>query len=405
VIKENRTYDQVFGDMARGNNDSSLCTYGREVTPNHHALADEFILLDNYYCNGVVSADGHQWATQGVITDYQEKMFGGHPRGYDFGTDPLANAGCNFLWDSALQHGLSFRNYGEFDFPELVSKTDNWFDVYAEFKKSQQVKFQQSILMDTLRKYSCPDYPGWNLAIPDVMRVQCFLKELKQYEKTGDLPRLLIVYLPQDHTAGVSKDHPSPRALIADNDLALGQLIDGISHSRFWPKTVIFVNEDDPQDGWDHVDGHRSLCLVVSPYAKRNAVISKFYNQDSVLRTMERILGLPSSNQLTAVAPLMDDCFTAKPDLTPYTAKANQIALDERSLKVDSSMSKDERNLIAATKRLDLSRPDRINDDTFNRILWHASKGNAQYPSKVAGAHGKGLKNLHLKLVPAKNDD
>lgn len=407
VIKENRTYDQVFGDLPKGNNDPALCTYGREVTPNHHALAEEFVLLDNYYCNGVVSADGHQWATQGVLTDYQEKMFGGHPRGYDFGTDPLANAACNFLWDSALQHGLSFRNYGEFDFPNLVPDTTSWFDVYANFKKTdQQLRFQQSVPMDRLRKYTCAEYPGWNLAIPDVLRVQVFLKELKQYEKNGNLPNLLIVYLPQDHTAGLSKDHPSPRACVADNDLALGQLVEGISHSRFWAKTAIFVNEDDPQDGWDHVDGHRSPCLVISPYAKRQLVLSRFYNQDSVLHTIERILGLPSSNQMTAQAAVMDECFTSVPDLTPYNSKPNQIELDERAGKHVSKASKEELKLIATSNRLDFSRPDRINDDTFNRILWHASKGmNARYPAKLAGAHGRGLKNLKLQLIDTRETD
>jgi len=400
VIKENRTYDQLFGDLPRGNNDPRLCTYGRNVTPNHHALAEEFVLLDNYYCNGVVSADGHQWATQGAVTDYQEKMFGGFARGFDFGTDALCYAQCNFLWDSVLKSGQSVRNYGEFDFPALTSRNATWFDVHADAQKQNpQITFRQSVALETLRKYTSTEYPGWNLAIPDVVRMKGFLKELKQYEKSGQWPNLLIVYLPQDHTAGVGDDHPTPRAYMADNDLALGQLVEAISHSRFWPNTAIFVNEDDPQDGWDHVDGHRSLCLVISPFSKRHVVISNFYNQLSVLHTIERILGITSGGQLTAQAPTMDACFTNVPNLSAYEAKANQIPLDERNKRAASVTGK-ERKLMEASKTFDFSRPDRVDDDTFNRILWHASMGmNARYPAEVAGAHGKGLKALNLKLI------
>ena len=166
--------------------------------------------------------------------------------------------------------------------------------------------------------------------------MEAFLKEFKEYEKSGDWPNFVIVYLPQDHTAGTNPDYPTPRALVADNDLALGRLVEAVSHSRFWPKTAIFVNEDDPQDGWDHVDGHRSLCLVVSPYVKRHAVVSQFYNQLSVLHTIERILGLPSTAQLAAQAPTMEACFTDTPALTPYTARPNIIPLDEPNKQVNS---------------------------------------------------------------------
>ena len=399
VIKENRTYDQIFGDMSRGNNDPKLCTYGSDVTPNHHALAENFVLLDNYYCNGVVSADGHQWATQGIVTDYQEKMFGGHVRSYDFGSDSLCFAACNFLWDSVLARGLTVRNYGEFDFPKLLPERSNWYDVYEDSKKQNpQITMQHSVPMQTLRKHTCTEYAGWNLAIPDTIRIKSFLNELRTFEETGQWPNLLIVYLPQDHTAGLGEDHPSPRAFVADNDLALGQLVDAVSHSKFWSKTAIFVNEDDPQDGWDHVDGHRSLCLVISPYAKRREVVSQFYNQLSVLHSIQRIFGLPGSNQLTQQAPLMNACFNNVPDFTPYTSRPNQIALDEHN-KRQSSLDSKERKLFSASKRIDFSRPDRADEDTFNKILWYSSKGiNAPYPAKLSGAHGTGLKELNLKL-------
>ncbi len=405
VIKENRTYDQVFGDLSQGNGDPKLCTYGRRITPNQHALAEEFVLLDNYYCNGVVSADGHQWATQGTVSDYQEKAFGGHPRGYFFGTDALAYAGCNFIWDSALLHGRSFRNYGELDFSRLVPG-GKWFDVYRDFQgKAGKITFKPSMQLETLRKYTCPTFPGWNLAIPDVVRIEAFLKEFKAYERSGDWPDFVIVYLPQDHTAGTSPDYPTPRALVADNDLAVGRLVEAISHSRFWPKTAVFVNEDDPQNGWDHVDGHRSLCLVISPYVKRHAVVSQFYNQLSVLHTIGHILGLPSTVQLAAQAPAMEACFTGTPALTPYTARPNIIPLDERN-KPANVLQGVERQLALASEAMDLSQPDRINEDSFNRILWHASMGiNTPYPAQFAGAHGRGLKALKLKRTLLKDDD
>lgn len=413
VLKENRTYDQVFGDIKRGNGDSSLCIYGRDVTPNHHALAEQFALLDNYYCNGVLSADGHQWATQGITTDYQEKTFGGWARSYDFGSDPLAFAPTDFIWDNALLHGLSFRNYGEFAWPSVVPGSAKWLDMYTG-----KATFTQSVSVASLRRYSAPNYPGWNLKIPDSLRMDRFLEEFHQFEKTGNWPNLIFIYLPQDHTSGKSANAPTPRAHVADNDLALGRLVEAISKSRFWPKTCIFVNEDDPQDGFDHVDGHRSLCLVVSPYTKRGAVVSKFYNQTSVLHTIERILGLPPMNQFDAAAPTMEDCFTAKPDLTPYTALKNNIPIDEYasgakpSINEPSGPDRKAPVPIPASPHtsvdFDLSRPDRINDDAFNRLLWLDAKGpDVPYPAHLAGAHGRGLKALGLRLdaTSRKDDD
>jgi hypothetical protein len=411
VLKENRTYDQVFGDLKQGNGDPSLCLYGRDVTPNHHALAEQFVLLDNYYCNGVVSADGHQWATQGITTDYQEKSWGGWTRSYDFGTDPLAFAPTDFIWDNALLHGLSFRNYGEFCWPAVVPPSAKWRDVYTG-----NATFTQTVSVASLRRYTAPNYPGWNLKIPDQLRVDRFLEEFRQFEKSGNFPNLVFVYLPQDHTSGKSATAPTPRAHVADNDLALGRLVEAISKSRFWPKTCIFVNEDDPQDGFDHVDGHRSLCLVVSPYTKRGAVVSKFYNQTSVLHTIERFLGLPPMNQLDALAPTMEDCFTSTANLTPFTALKNIVPLDEPNTGATPTPATpsgpDKKAPVPipsppqASVNFDLSRPDRINDDAFNRVLWHDAKGDAvPYPAHLAGAHGRGLKHLRLRLDPTDKDD
>lgn len=399
ILKENRTYDQVLGDIGKGESDPSLCIYGEEVTPNTHALANEFVLLDNYYCNGVNSADGHAWSMEGNATAYFEKTFGGWTRSYPYGDDPLSVSSSGYLWDSVLARGLSFRNYGEFDYAEPIPKGQNYAAIYKDFVSgARTVKFSQNIGVERLRNYSCPDYPGWNLNIPDVLRADIFLKELAQFEKKGDLPNLTIVYLPQDHTSGRSPGGPSPRALVADNDLAVGRVIEGLSKSRFWPKTCVFVIEDDPQDGFDHVDGHRSTCLVVSPYTKRKAIVSEFYNQTSMLHTMQQMLGVAPMNQMVARSRLMTACFTDKPNLTPYTAIANKVPLDEINPPLKSLTGLD-RELALASMKLPLDKPDQGSDDLKNRILWHAAKGaSAKYPAALAGAHGKGLGKLGLKL-------
>jgi len=405
ILKENRTYDQVLGDIGKGDSDASLCVYGQKVTPNVHALADEFALLDNYYCNGVNSADGHAWSMEGNASAYFEKTFGGWTRSYPFGDDPLSVTSSGFLWDSILARGLSFRNYGEYDYAEPATKGLSYSDIYKDFVSGQrQVTFNQNIGVEHLRAYSCREYPGWNLAIPDVRRADIYMRELAALDKNGGaMPNMSIVYLPQDHTSGTSPGGPTPRALVADNDLALGRVIEAISHSRFWAKTCIFVIEDDPQDGFDHVDGHRSYCLVVSPYTKRRAVVSDFYNQTAMLNTMFRILGVPPMNQMVARSPLMTACFTDKPDLTPYVCKPNQIPLDEVNPPL-KSLTGEGRELAIASMKIPLDKPDQGSDDLKNRILWYAAKGSAAYPAQWAGAHGRGLGKRGLKLVEGHKD-
>ncbi len=392
VIKENRTYDQVLGDLQRGNGDPSLCLYGREITPNHHALAEQFVLLDNFYCNGVLSADGHSWATEGNVTSYLEKAFGGFTRSYTFGDDPLTYSSSGFLWDNALAHGRTFRNYGEMDYAAPLLRAATSEALYrALLARKTPYRFSQNIGIERLRRLSCRDYPGWNLIVPDVLRADRFLKELAEYERSGTWPSLVLVYLPNDHTSGTVPGKPTPRAQVADNDLALGRIVEGISRGRFWPKTCLFVTEDDPQDGFDHVDGHRSFCLVVSPYTKRGAVAHSFYNQTSVLHTIERMLGLPPMNQMDAMAPTMEACFTAKPDWHPYHCQPNRVALDEINPPA-AKLSAAARHLARQSAALPLDRPDVADEDTLNRILWHAARGaSAPYPAAMAGAHRRGL--------------
>jgi len=399
VLKENRTYDQVFGDLPQGNADPELCIYGRQVTPNHHALAEEFVLLDNYYCNGVLSADGHSWAMEGNVTPYLERAFGGFTRSYTFGDDPLTYSSSGFIWDHVLAAGLSFRNYGEFDEPREEPAGD-YAAMYQDFlNQTGKFTFKQNIGVERLRRYSCPDCPGWNLKIPDVVRADRFLKELAGFERDGQFPNLVILYLPNDHTSGTSPGQPTPRSMVADNDLALGRVVEALTRSRFWPKLCIFVNEDDPQDGFDHVDGHRSLCLVVSPYTRRGAVVSDFYNQTSVVHTIERILGITPYNQLYAMAPIMSTCFTERPDLTPYACRPNQVPLAEMNPRAEA-LPEAERLWALKSAALPLARPDAADEDTLNRILWHAAKGvDAAYPAHLAGAHATGLPALGLRLA------
>lgn len=411
IIKENRTFDQVFGDMPKGNTDPSLCVFGREVTPNQHALAERFGLLDNFYCNGVLSADGHSWATEGISTPYLQRSFGGFKRSYTFGDDPLTYSSGGFVWDMVLANGYSYRNYGEFNESSIEPK-GTFFDVFEDLKAgTRKYTFKASIGVDNVRKYSCPDSPGWNLAIPDQHRADVFLREFAAYEKSGNLPNFMTLYLPNDHTNGAGKDSPTPRAMVADNDLALGRIVDAITHSKYWATTCIFVVEDDPQNGFDHVDGHRSTCLVISPYSKRSQVVSDFYNQASVVHSIGRIFGAVAPNQIAAMAPVMSGCFNPTPDLEPFTHLANNIPLDERNPVKSSRLGEESLTLAQATEELDFTKPDRADEDTLNRIVWHSVRGpDAQYPAQWAGAHGRGLARLGLTLAagdlkPIDDDD
>ncbi len=406
IIKENRTYDQVFGDLPQGDGDPELCVFGRDVTPNHHALAEQFVLLDNYYCNGVLSADGHSWATEGNVTDHLEKSFGGFTRSYTFGDDPITYSSSGFIWDNVLAHGLSFRNYGEMDYAAPVPEDATFSDIWADYTSGAgAIGFTHNIGIENLRRYSAPDFPGWNMLIPDVLRADVFLREFKEFEQNGDFPNFVIIYLPQDHCSGTKPDFPTPRAHVADNDLAVGRIVEAISNSRFWNTTCIYVNEDDPQAGFDHVDGHRSLCLVVSPYTKRGKVLSHFYNQTSVLHTMALQLGMPPMNQMDSSSPVMRECFTKRPDFTPYTSLPSNIPLNELNPELEALGDK-ARRWAELSLAENFEQFDRADEDTLNRIIWHSVKGvDTPYPAHFAGAHGAGLATRGLVLTGEDDDD
>jgi YVTN family beta-propeller protein len=387
IIKENRTYDQVFGDMKEGKGDPKLCIFGEKVTPNHHKLAREFVLLDNFSCSGVLSADGHFWANASYVTDYLEKAFGGFTRSYpDDASDPLAFPSSGALWANALQHKKTLRMFGESvrEIP-YTPKGTTWTDLFNDYKNNtRKVKITIKPSIKALAPYTHSTYPYFPLTAPDVYRAQLFIKDLAEFEKKGAMPNLIIMSLPCDHTDGTRPGFPTPRAMVADNDLALGQIVEAVSKSKFWKDTCILTVEDDPQDGFDHIDGHRTVALAISPYTKRKHVDSTCYNQTGMVKTMELILGLPPMNQLDLSATAMRHCFQDKPDLTPYTAAKNQIALNEMNKPLKALKG---RALYWAKKslELDLDHADAADEDQLNRILWFSVRGDEPYPESYVG--------------------
>jgi YVTN family beta-propeller protein len=364
IVKENRTYDQVLGDMKEGNGDPSLVLFGEQITPNHHKLAREFVLLDNFYVNSDVSADGHNWSTAAIASDYVQKMwpnsYAGRRKLYDYeGQEPTALPPAGYLWTNAAAAGVAMRNYGYFVNNRKPPAADG-----------AQI---ESVRDPVLRKITNPNYRGFDLDYPDVERAKVFLRDLAEFESTGQMPRLILMRLGNDHTSGTTPGKIAPLSSVADNDYALGMIVEGVSRSRFWSKTAVFVLEDDAQNGPDHVDSHRSPAFVISPYAKRRAVDSAMYNTTSVLRTIELVLGLNPMTQFDAGARPMNAAFQPAPDTAPYAAEKPRIALDERNPALSPTA--------ARSLKLDFREEDRIDDDELNDILWVAVRGGGAPPA------------------------
>ena len=370
IIKENRTYDQVFGDLAQADGDSSLVFFPRSVSPNHHALVERFGIFDRFFVNAEVSPDGHNWSMAGYVTDYTEKTvpsnYSGHGRTYDYQgmnrnmlpEDDVAEPSSGYLWNLAERAGITYRNYGAF-----VNESD---DPPAAGASVRTEATKRALVGHTNTAYS-----GWNLDIPDQARVDVWLRDFQEFVRSGNLPALEIMTLPNDHTSGASAGRPTPRAYMADNDLALGRIIEALSKSPFWKSTVVFVVEDDAQDGPDHVDSHRSLLLVVSPY-NRGGVIHRFVNTTDVLATIEDILGLDRLSQFDHYGRPLREIWANSPDLTPFTALRPGVPLDEKNPRRGA--------LAEMSKKLVLDKEDASNDDFFNRILWRAIRGDQPYP-------------------------
>ncbi|HXR45904.1 MAG TPA: bifunctional YncE family protein/alkaline phosphatase family protein [Candidatus Limnocylindrales bacterium] len=388
IIKENRSYDQVLGDIREGNGDANLCVFGENVTPNQHQLVRDFVLLDNTYCCSILSADGHQWTDTGIAMDYVEREFAGWPRSYpaggsgEAGSDALAYSPAGFIWNDALAHGKTVCDFGEFttarkQWKDSTRKGEpNFLDCYRDFLGSSNViAYSCEPDIEALRPYIVTNTIGWDLDVPDVWRAAQFIKELKQFEVADNLPNLVILWLPNDHTSGTAFGSPTPAAQVADNDLAMGQVVEALSHGRYWKDTCIFAVEDDPQNGWDHVSGYRTTAYVASAYTRRGAVVSTQYNQTSFLRTMELMLGLPPMNQMDATATPMFDCFTNTADFTPFIAVANQTPLDQMNPAPKKISDLRLRRDAYVSGRLPLKKEDQCPEDVFNRILWDATKG------------------------------
>lgn len=385
IVKENRSYDQYFGDIAKGNGDPSLQLVGDDVIPNQRRLAQEFVLLDNFYANGGNSASGHQWVTQAAESDYTYwPGYGGrsYPKS---GEDPLAFANSGFLWDNALAKGRTFENFGEF---VGVLSGVNRMKLLEEYRNGGQFEgtFNTVAPIEKLNKYLVKDYPAYSLQVPDVVRARIFQRHIKRWEASGRMPNLVMMHLPSDHTSGVTPDYSTPNACFADNDLALGQVVEGLTHSKFWKNMLILVVEDDAQAGLDHVDGHRAVALAISPYIRRGAVDSTFYSQASFAKTVELILGLPAMTLFDLIANDMRNSFQTTPDYTPYKAEAPRQSIYEANPKLNA-LNGPALKAARESMRMNFREPDVASTGKVNRMIWASVRGwNAPYPAAKRGA-------------------
>jgi len=371
IEKENRSYDQVLGDMKEGNGDPSLVLFGEDVTPNLHKIARDFVLLDNFYVNADVSADGQNWSTAAIAPDWVQKLwpsnYASRHKLYDFEEqDITALPPAGYLWTNASMKGLSLRNFGFVveNKPEI-----------APWGGDQIEKINDPVM----QKVTNRAYRGFDLNYSDVDRARTFLADLADYEKSGNMPSLMVMRLPNDHTSGITPGKLSPLAFNAENDQAVGMIVEAISKSNFWGSTAIFILEDDAQNGPDHVDSHRSPGFVISPYVKRHQVDSHMYNTTSMLRTIEMILGLRPMTQFDAAAPPMSAVFQSAPDLTPYTLENPRTPLDERN---------PPRTAGGLADNMKFDREDENDDDELNDLLWRAIRKDAP-PPPVRSYFGK----------------
>jgi hypothetical protein len=368
VIKENRTYDQVLGDLKNGDGDTSLLFFPRPVTPNHHALAERFGVFDRFFVNAEVSPDGHNWSTAAYATDYLEKTvpsnYSGRGRSYDYeGTnrgkipdDDVAEPSSGYLWNLAQRAGITFRNYGEYVIP---------MDFLPDGSRPAGYRADKPYLND----HTNEKFPGFSMSILDQVRADIWIEELQQFDRDGKMPALEIVRLPNDHTSGLRAGERTPFAFMADNDLALGRMVEALSKTQFWKNSVMFVLEDDAQNGSDHVDSHRSPLLVISPYSS-GGVSHSFANTTDVLLTIEELLGLGRLSQFDHFGRPLRTIWRETPDVSPYFALRPSVSLEDRNPRTGIGARE--------SMKLALDKEDQADEDLFNRILWRAIKGDMQ---------------------------
>ncbi|MBL6713381.1 MAG: DUF1553 domain-containing protein [Pirellulales bacterium] len=355
VVKENRTYDQVFGDMPEGRGDPTLCLFPEKVTPNHHALAREFVLLDNFYVESEVSADGHEWSMGAFATDFVEKQWPlsyGHSKKFPYPSEGgflAARPAGGYIWDRAIAADVSVRSYGEW-----VANAAKPGDPGKAKTPALEGRFD-------------PFFRSFDMEYSDLDRADRFIEELERFEREGEMPRLQIVRLPNDHTSGTKPGSLTPTSFMAENDLALGRIVEAVSRSAFWPTTAIFIVQDDAQNGSDHIDAHRTVAMVASPYARRGVVDSTLYSTSSMLRTMELILGLDPMSPFDATAMPMFDCFSREPDARPFACRPAEVPLDNLNADTDWGA--------AASLAMDFSREDAADDLLLNEIVWRSVRG------------------------------
>ncbi len=363
VVKENRTYDPMLGDLKQGNGDPSLLLFGENITPNHHKLATEFVLLDNFYVSADVSADGHNWSTSAIANDYVQKLwpnsYAGRRKHYDYeGGEPAATPPAGYFWTNASMAGKTIRNYGYFVENRKHPGPDG----------IQVDSVRDSVLSPVTNR----SYRGFDLDYSDVDRVKVFQKDLAEWESKAQMPQLTLMRLGNDHTSGTTPGKIAPLSSLADNDYALGLLVEAVSKSRFWSETAIFVLEDDAQNGADHVDSHRSPAFVISPYTKSGKVDSTMYNTVSMLRTMEMILGLRPMTQFDAAAAPMTTVFQSRPVNEAYQAETPRISLTNKNPANSATAARSE--------KMDFDEEDLNDDDDLNAILWEALRGTKAPP-------------------------
>ena len=392
IIRENRTYDQVLGDLDRGARDPSLVMYGRNVTPNTHALAEQFVVLDHFFASGGNSADGHQWLTQANETDYPMwPLYYG--RSYPSESeDPLAYSSGGFLWEAARAKGRSVSVFGEYAPGPKTNRAEFRSAMLAQWRDSQphDAAFFRRALASTYNTRSeipsldallVREYPGWSMETPDVAKADVILEHLREWEAKQAMPNLVMVILPSNHTSGTSEGWCTPSACVADNDLALGRIVEGLSHSSFWPSMAIMVVEDDAQNGVDHIDGHRTVALVASPYARRGIVDSTFYSQPSMVKTIELMLGLPALSLFDLVATDMRASFIGEgesPDFTPFTAlqpAQSLYAVNPPPSAIRGEFASARQRAARESARMNFDEPDAAPSDRLNVILWHEARG------------------------------
>jgi len=365
IIKENRTYDQVLGDVKGGNGDPNLCLFPERTTPNQHALAKEFVLLDNFYVDAEVSADGHNWSSAAYANDYVEKnwvtSYGGRGGSYDYeGQKSIAYPRDGFIWDHCARTGISYRSYG-------------WF---ADNEKPN---------IKAIEGHFCPTFKGYNLGYMDIKREEAWEKDFDELLAKNAVPNFNSVRFGNNHTSGARLGMPTIEAAVADNDLAVGRFVEHLSKSAIWKESAVFILEDDAQNGSDHVDAHRSIAFVAGGFVKRNFVDHTMYTTSGMLRTMELILGLKPMSQYDAAATPMWRCFTDKATTAPFKSVEANIDVNAKNVAVNSNSRK--------SQLLDFSKPDMINDKLFSEIIWKTLRGeNSVMPTPRRGAFVKLVK-------------